>query len=237
MNIPSPKNYGPSGEAIDVFAKGRKEFYSYGENLMQNVRNWKKLAIISSITCLFCVGITGYLSMRSQYIPYLVRIDSKTGFTEAVGPINQVSTTANEAEIKYFLSQVILKTRSIPLDPIVYNSNWSEAAAFLSTPAFGKMQSYAKADKSVQKIGSSTVTPIINGITRLANTSNTYQVRWSEKEFSLQGTEQTIKKYIGTVTVEQKVPEDEASIYKNPLGLIITDISFNTENIGDKDEK
>lgn len=231
MNIPNPKDFTPGGNAVDRFAQGRREFFDYGEAMMQNVKNWRKLAIIASGTCLLCVGITGYLATRSEYIPYLVRIDSETGFTEAVGPINQVDTTASEAEIKYFLSQVILKTRAIPLDPVVYNNNWRDASAFLSNAAFGKMQSYVREEGAASKIGNTTVTPVISVITRMANTNNTYQIRWTEKEFGLQGTEQRIKKYMGTVTIEQKTPDDEASIYRNPLGLIITDISFGPEDI------
>ena len=231
MNIPNPKDFSPGGEALDIFGKGRREFFDYGESMMQNVKNWQKIAIIASGICLFCIGITGYLATRSEYIPYLVRIDSETGFTEAVGPITQVSTTANEAEIKYFLSQLILKTRSIPLDPVVYSNNWTDATAFLSTSAFGKMQKFATEEGAIQKIGHTTVTPVISVITRMANTNNTYQIRWTEKSFGIQGSTEKTKKFMGTVTIEQKPPENEASIYKNPLGLIITDISFGPEDI------
>ncbi|MDU5530065.1 type IV secretion system protein [Negativicoccus succinicivorans] len=233
MNFESPQSFQPSGQAVDRFVKGRNEFLAFYEGTMQHMANWRRLALISSATCLVCIGITGYLATRSEYIPYLVRIDSQTGYTEAVGPINKVDYTPQEAEIKYFLNQLIMQTRSVPLDPVVLNKQWQSAAALMSAGAFSKMQDYANQEGLFDKMGHFTVTPKLMSISRLANTTNTYQIRWEESEFGINGGAGKKRKYLATVTYELSRPEDELALYQNPLGIMVTDVSMTKENVAE----
>ena len=65
---------------------------------------------------------------------------------------------------------------------------------------------------------------------KLTNTSNTYQVRWKEKQFSETGMEMQDTSYLGVFTVEYVNEKNEELVAKNPLGIIIKDFTISREN-------
>lgn len=65
---------------------------------------------------------------------------------------------------------------------------------------------------------------------KLTNTSNTYQVRWKEKQFSETGMEIQDASYLGVFTVEYVNEKNEELVAKNPLGIIIKDFTISREN-------
>ena len=65
---------------------------------------------------------------------------------------------------------------------------------------------------------------------KLTNTSNTYQVRWKEKQFSETGMEIQDASYLGVFAVEYVNEKNEELVAKNPLGIIIKDFTISREN-------
>lgn len=65
---------------------------------------------------------------------------------------------------------------------------------------------------------------------KLTNTSNTYQVRWKEKQFSETGMEIQNTSYLGVFTVDYVNEKNEELVAKNPLGIIIKDFTISREN-------
>ena len=95
------------------------------------------------------------------------------------------------------------------------------------------MQDYANQEGLFDKMGHFTVTPKLMSISRLANTTNTYQIRWEESEFGINGGAGKKRKYLATVTYELSRPEDELALYQNPLGIMVTDVSMTKENVAE----
>ena len=208
------------GTALDPFLKGREEHFSYVERILDSANTFKKIAVGATLVALVASISAGYLATRSEYIPFIIRADKVTGYTDAVGPVTQQEYKPTEAETKYFLTDFIKKVRTVPLDPVVYQKNWKDAQIFLTEGAAKKL----------------TVEPTVLGITRLSNSDNTYQIRWQEVDYGINSGQGTQQNYIGTFTIKTGELGTEADLYKNPLGIKITDISFSLENAAQSSE-
>ena len=135
----NPKDFTPAGDVLDPLKKGMRVYMDVYERLAEERNSWKKISQkLMFLVIIMSFGIV-YISMRSEYIPFMVRIDGKTGFTEAVGPIKEIKYDPKEAEIIYFLGEFIRNIRTVPLDPVVFKSNWTAATDFLSVRAGQKL--------------------------------------------------------------------------------------------------
>jgi len=199
------------GTALDPFLKGREEHFSYVERILDSANTFKKIAVGATLVALVASISAGYLATRSEYKP-------------------------TEAETKYFLTDFIKKVRTVPLDPVVYQKNWKDAQIFLTEGAAKKLNAISESQGHFSKLGSSTVEPTVLGITRLSNSDNTYQIRWQEVDYGINSGQGTQQNYIGTFTIKTGELGTEADLYKNPLGIKITDISFSLENAAQSNE-
>lgn len=223
-------NFKEKGSALDPFQAGRSEHFAYVERILDSANTFKKVAIGATLVALVTSISAGYLATRSEYVPFIIRADRVTGYTDAIGPITQQEYKPNEAETKYFLTEFIKKTRTVPLDPVVYQKNWKDAQEFLTESAAKKLNAISESQGHFSKLGSSTVEPTVLGITRLSNSDNTYQIRWQEVDYGINSGQGTQQNYIGTFTIETGQLGSEADLYKNPLGIKVTDMSFSLEN-------
>lgn len=226
-----PEQFKERGSALDPYQAGKSEHFSYVERILDSANTFKKIAVGSTLVALVATISAGYLATRSEYIPFLVRVDKTTGYTEGVGPITQQEYKPNEVEIKYLLNEFIKKTRTIPLDPVVCEKNWKDAQNFLTPNAAQKLNSISESQGHFNKLGSVTVEPTVLAITRLANSENTYQIRWQEVDYAFGSGQGKTTNYIGTFTIKTgEKAITEADMYTNPWGFKITDVSFGLEN-------
>lgn len=98
------------GTALDPFLKGREEHFSYVERILDSANTFKKIAVGATLVALVSSISAGYLATRSEYIPFIIRADKVTGYTDAVGPVTQQEYKPTEAETKYFLTDFIKKS-------------------------------------------------------------------------------------------------------------------------------
>jgi len=230
------ENFKERGTALDPYAKGRKEHLAYVERILDSANTFKKIALGTTLVALVASVSAGYLATRSEYVPFIIRADKVTGYTDAIGPITQAEYKPTEAETKYFLTEFIKKTRTVPLDPVVYQKNWKDAQQFLTEGAAKKLNAISESQGHFSKLGTSTVEPTVLGITRMANSDNTYQIRWQEVDYGINSGQGTQQNYIGTFTIKSGELGSEADLYKNPLGIKITDVSFSLENAAQSTE-
>lgn len=120
-----------------------------------------------------------YISMRSEYIPFMIRIDKITGFTEALGPITEIKYDPQEAEITYLLGEFIRNIRTIPLGPVVYKANWTAAGNFLSPKTSQKLNAMIADEDQAAALGKVTILHLkLFSIQPTANTNGyTFVVR------------------------------------------------------------
>lgn len=221
----------PKGEGLDPYLKGREEYLNQYGRLSNERDSWKKVTMgLLGIVAIMSVGM-GYISTRSTFIPFMLTMDSQTGYVQAQGPITESKYTPGEAEIIYFLSDVVRKVRSVPLDPVAYRANWDSAGAFISSKAHQKMMTMIGEEGQKELLGKATVQPTILSVQPMANAKNTYVVRWTEEVYAIAGGSQKINaNFSGTFTVSTKTPKDKKEYYVNPIGMVIEDFSWSREN-------
>lgn len=121
----------PSGEPTDTFDKkkgGRLKSKSYSTfqtdlyNLALDKDVAKKRNLIYLILIIICVIATVFVTTTASYKTYVVRVNEATGEVQTGGELKVTNYTPQEAEIRHFLAEFILDTRTIPLDPIQYKN-------------------------------------------------------------------------------------------------------------------
>lgn len=223
----------PKGNPTDVLPRPKKAYDRFASDLRnfafardtERKRNKIYLGLVA-----LCVVATVFTVTTMSYKTYVVRVDNATGAVETGGELKATNYTPQQAEIKHFLSQFLLETRAIPLDPVQFQNNWKDASHFMSKEAMAKYTSMVNKEKPASKLGKLTIQPVIKTIQIFPGSKNTYQVRWYEEEYSLtSGSTGKRKNYVGLFQIAIKPPSKEAEILINPLGMQITDLNYSLE--------
>lgn len=105
--------------------------------------NWRRVSVGLVICCIvLAVGLI-VQSLKSSVVPYIVEVDRTTGAIKNVGTMTENEYVPQQAEIKYFLKEFVKNTREVPLDPIIYKSNWNKGYQFLTKDAAVKFTALA----------------------------------------------------------------------------------------------
>ena len=226
------KIFFPKGTVQEVYNKGASGMYQndlYNFALDRDVA--KKRSILNQALVGLCVVATVFVVVFANYKTYVVRVDNATGQIELGGELKATNYQPREVEIKHFLSQFVMDTRTIPLDPVQFHNSWTTASHFLTTEASNKLNAFTEKDSPKNKIGRMTSQPQIRSVQLQPGTKSTYQVRWTEEEFSLAGT--TTGKKVNYVALFNIIIEPtgskEEDLMINPLGLKIKDLTISKE--------
>ena len=179
------------------------------------------------IICIILAGGIIFQSTKSSVAPYIIEVDSTTGMAKNVGMVESQKYSPKEAEIKYFLSDFLKNIRSIPLDPIVFSSNWDKAYAYMTRNATSKINALMAEEEPTKLIGRKTVQ--IKIVVMVPVSENSYQVRWTEESVDIVGGAKTITPMSGIFTIHLETPKDKNIIDVNPLGIYISDFNWAKE--------
>ena len=144
--------------------------------------NWRRIALILCAICFVLTLGLVYQSAKTKVIPYVVTVDKTTGEVQQAGGFVNNEYEPQEAEIKYFLVNFIANARTIQLDPIAQNRAQKKAFAFLTANAARKYQDILSSEGYVDKVGSITTSVNIVSITKVPESTSSYQIRWTEEE-------------------------------------------------------
>lgn len=195
---------------------------------MQNYHLRLLLAGFMLVVLLLTAGLV-YKSLASAVMPYVVEVDTTTGAVRNVGTVaSGENYRPGEAVYKYFLAKFLKNTREIPLDPVVYRENLTTAYGFLTKDASTKLQTMLRTERASEKFGHHTVQINVSTILPMEG-GHSYQIRWTEEEFSIGTGEKTITPYSGIFTVQTLKSSDEEQLAVNPIGLYITDFSWSKD--------
>ena len=183
----------------------------------------KRILGISVVVALVLCLALAYFAIRTNIKVFLVQVDKTTGAPMEVNVLTKSNLKVGEKETKYFISKFILDIRTLPKDTAYYDNKLKENAFFLTQNSQETGTIQMLADKITTNVN-------IVSANKLTNTSNTYQVRWKEKQFSETGMEIQNTSYLGVFTVEYVNEKNEELVAKNPLGIIIKDFTISREN-------
>ena len=222
----------PKGNPTDVLPKRKSKFGDDLRNFaflrdqaVQRNKIYMGLMALCFVASVFTISTLSYKT-------YVVRVDNATGAIETGGELKATNYTPQQAELKHFLMKFIMDTRTIPLDPVAFKNNWQNAEHFCSKDAYSKYTTLVGKEKPASKLGKVTIQPEIKTMQLMPGTKNTYQVRWYEDEYSLNGQNTNVKRknYVGLFQLEVKPPSKESELMINPLGMRIIDCNFTIEN-------
>lgn len=181
------------------------------------------------VVILAMTAATVYLGTRSQFIPYVVHVDEETGYVQSLGALQESNVQITPSIIHWWLSQFVLKIRTIPTDNEVLKANITSAIRTLTPDAARKYQdAYLK--PFTEQVGQKINRVEILSVQALPNTKNVYQVRWKESATDASGTGLTTDTYTGNFAIQQeKNIKDQQVLKENPLGLFISDFSYAKE--------
>ena len=195
-----------------------------------NAKLKKILGISIVVALVLCLALT-YFAIRTNIKVFLVQVDKTTGAPMEVNVLTKSNVKVGEKETKYFISKFILDVRTLPKDTAYYDNKLKENAFFLTQNSQKKLDAMIQETGTIQMLADKITTNVnIVSANKLTNTSNTYQVRWKEKQFSEIGMEIQDASYLGVFTVEYVNEKNEELVAKNPLGIIIKDFTISREN-------
>lgn len=193
--------------------------------IIVRMANLRRTIILLCVVCVvLAVGLV-VQSLKSSVVPYIVEVDTQSGRVRNAGVLREEGYTPQEAEIRYFLSQFLLHIREMPLDPIVYKTNLTNAFAFLTKDAATKMNAEFRNEKTAEKFGSKTVQVQIISCLPMEGSSS-WQIRWNEEEFSIGSGQKVVTPMSGIFTVTNIPPKEESILDVNPLGIYISDFNW-----------
>lgn len=187
-------------------------------------KNWRLLALSNVFITTCLIGALAYQTQQSTVEAFVVPVSE-------IGKPGEITLMADhyqpqKAEVSYFLADWIKKVRSKSVDPIVIRENWLKAYDFLSPVAAQTLNEYAENNDPFANVGQEAKNVEVSSVVQ--RTDNTYQIQWRELLYA-NGVQVQQDSYTGLFTIEVNPPKDREAMFKNPLGIYITNLSWERE--------
>ena len=210
----------PADDGESPYLSARREWNErYGEYIAR-AENWKRAAYAALFICAVqAVGLV-WVSSQSKDIPYVIAVD-KLGDVVAVGRADR-ATKADPRVAKAQVAWWVATARSVTSDPFAEKSAMEQVYNFVGGGATELLNTYYRAHPPFGQ--RHTVAVSIDSI--LPESDNTYEVQWSEIERDSLGREIATTHWVAQLTLAFDPPSTEKGIIANPLGLLITNITW-----------
>ena len=215
--VPDSKPYNP-------YLAARREWDERYGDLITRARNWRLMALTSSLVALAAVAGMAFLASRSRIIPFVVAIDS-LGRPVATGLAEQ-ATTADDRLRRATVLSWIEDLRTVTTDGIaqrraidrvyVHIANGSEAQAFVGE--------FYRNDPPQKRAQTETTSVDVKSV--LPTSDRTVEVEWIETTRDLYGAVKGQERWKGAFTITVSPPSDERLARMNPLGVYVTNASW-----------
>ncbi|ALQ38007.1 MULTISPECIES: type IV secretion system protein [Fusobacterium] len=198
-------------------------------DLAKTNRNKQKIIYALTLIIIFLVTILGMISFSANEKVYIVEKngDNYTFF----GKVNDLTKTVYNPDDKsliYFINNFIIKARFLPTDLVLYKENQKDLGYFLTKKSIRKLDQYLE-DSNYAKMIEDEYAVDIEILSTLRFSEKSFQVRWIEKTYDKSGKLRGANTLVGVLQYELKEPGNKEAVLKNPLGIVITDLSMSLE--------
>lgn len=205
------------------FAARREWDERYGD-FVTRARNWRTVAILSSLIALLSVGGLVWLSARSRVVPFVVLIDG-LGRPVASGIADQAaegSDSVKRAEIFKWVEDL----RTVTPDGIAQRKAIDRVYAHIASGSHAQtfISEFYRNDPPFKRAQTDIVAVEVNSV--LPTSDRTFEVEWVETTRDLYGKVKATDRFKGSFTVAISPPTDERQIRTNPLGIYVTQASW-----------
>src|SRR3954451_21016297 len=218
------------GSAVTVESRiaGKEAFFHLWGNLLRERQYWILAALASlAINGILVLGFIA-LASKAKITPYIVEVN-RHGTPVAFGPAERIKTV-DDRIVMGEVSRFIVRLRTVTSDPVILQSLFAEAYAYLSErqpDAKLYLDGYfARNDPRV--LARSYLRSVdVESVFRMADSEpkkgSTWRVRWSERYLPVGiGGSGYEEEWEGFVTVKIDPPEDEERLRRNPVGIYVT---------------
>ncbi len=223
---PQPKTADtkPSKEAYNPYLAARREWDERYGHLITRERNWRRMALLSSLLALAAVGGMIRLSTKSHIVPFVVAMDS-LGRTVAAGAADESSPSDDRLK-RATLFNWVEDLRTVTTDGIAQRKDidrvYSHIASGGQAQAF--ISEFYRADPPQKRAASETVSVEVRSV--LPTSERTFEVEWTEITRDLYGAVKAQDHWKAAFTIAVNPPTDERMARINPLGIYITNASW-----------
>lgn len=222
----SPKNYATSPPETP-FTKAEKKWDDRIGNARVQAYNWRMGFFGMLLFSFLLAGGLIYQSTKATVTPYVVEV-GPDGTARAIGQAQAANYNPKEAEVKYFLAQFVQLTRGVSSDAVLYRQNWMKAYTFMEKNASSKVNSMMSKDQQATLLQNKN-TVQVTILSLLPTTQSSWQARWKEEIFDQSGQSTGFYNMTGLFTITFQPPTNEKDLINNPLGIIITDLTWNRD--------
>ena len=212
------------GSGKSPYLAARDEWNERYRDLIVAARNWRLLAVTSSVVALVAVLGLIVIGAKPKVIPYIVAVDN-LGKVVSQGTAVQASV-ADDRLKRAALWSWVQDWRMVSSDGTVEKNAIERVYAQIGngTPAAIRI-SDAYRDGSPLKLAQ-TETVSVNVHALYASSKDSYEVEWTETTFDLKGEQIGTQNLKGVITISIHPPDDEGLARVNPLGIYVTNVSW-----------
>ena len=212
------------GSGKSPYLAARDEWNERYRDLIVAARNWRLLAVTSSVVTLVAILGLIVIGAKPKVIPYIVAVDN-LGNVVSQGTAVQASV-ADDRLKRAALWSWVQDWRMVSSDATVEKNAIERVYAQIGngTPAALRI-SDAYRDGSPLKLAQ-TETVSVNVRALYASSKDSYEVEWTETIFDLKGEQIGTQNYKGVITISIHPPDDEGLARVNPLGIYVTNVSW-----------
>jgi type IV secretion system protein VirB5 len=164
------------------------------------------------------------LSLRGGVTPWVVEVD-KLGEPRLVAPAVQ-GAQASDAVIAWSLARFISDVRTVSSDPVLMRQAWLRAYDFTTPEGAAALSDYARRADPFSQVGKSQTTVAVSSVVRASPRS--FRVAWTEQRFEA-GQLVATERWTAILTVDLKPPQTAEGLRANPLGVLVTALSWSKE--------
>lgn len=209
--------------SANPYLRGREEWNERYGSYIARAKNWRLAAFGSiGVSAILAIGMV-HLASESRVEPYVVTI--RNGEAVAVGPA-QAAPMPSHKIIAATLAEFIQRLRIKWPDPQIAQRFADETYGYVArgTQAEQFLNIYLR-NKFSQSDDGIVDTPHITSVSNIGK--NTWQIDWQENITNADSTKPLVKPYQAIVHIKVTPPTTEQEILKNPLGIYVTQISWN----------
>lgn len=216
------------------FVNARRNWNEHTKGLLDDVRLWQSVCLISMMIALAAVGGVIYIGSKSKFVPYIIEVD-KLGQPLAVSPA-QVASPANQRVINYSLAAFISNARMVTPDTYLQRKAIFSIYSMLNRddPATAKMTEWLNGNPdSTPFKRAEKETVEIEIVSVIPQSPETWQIEWSEKVYDRQGNlaqPPYRMKALVTINITPATSStSEDKLRQNPLGIYVRDFSWSKQ--------
>ena len=212
-------------QEVQRYLQARMEWDDRYGSARAQALNWRYLSfLLLGLLLLALVGLI-YLGTLPKQTVHIVETDKlgQAVYRGRVG-VNGEQYRISEASKKYHLKRFIEDVRSLPADTVVVKQQWEDAYALLSPAAANVLSDYARKDPPTERMKEQRVT--LGAITLIPISADSWSAEWQETTWNNRGGQSGVQQWKGIFNVIQQVPNTEAQLRSNPIGMYIDSFSW-----------